>query len=132
VIEPPLPDKQGDRRIYGDHSVLFATEAFIQKEPKTIKAVLTALAAASDLIESNRSEASGILAKEFGFDQADMNDIMTENNYTLALNDELVGDIDRLTDFLYGLKSIQSKPEARTWIDAAYLREVRPQLVTLK
>jgi ABC-type nitrate/sulfonate/bicarbonate transport system substrate-binding protein len=127
-----IPDKQGDRRIYGDHSVLFATEEFIQKEPKTIKAVLTALAAACDLIESNRSEASGILAKEFGFDQADMNDIMTENNYTLALNDELVGDIDRLTDFLYGLKSIQSKPEARTWIDAAYLREVRPQLVTLK
>jgi ABC-type nitrate/sulfonate/bicarbonate transport system substrate-binding protein len=120
-----IPRKEGDRRIYGDHSVLFATETFIREQPATIKSVLTAL-------ESNKSEASNILAKEFGFDAADMTDIMLENHYTLAINDQLVSDFDHLTDFLYGLKSIQSKPDARTWIDATYLRAVRPQLVTLK
>jgi aliphatic sulfonates family ABC transporter substrate-binding protein len=127
-----IPGKEGDRRIYGDHSVLFATETFIREQPATIKSVLTALASANDLIESNKSEASNILAQEFGFDAADMTDIMLENHYTLAINDQLVGDFDHLTDFLYGLKSIQSKPDARTWIDATYLRAVRPQLVTLK
>jgi hypothetical protein len=94
-------------------NVLFATETFIREQPVTIKAVLTALAYANDLIERNRSEASNILAKEFWFDTADMMDIMLENHYALAINDQLAGDFDHLTDFLYGLKSIQSKPDAR-------------------
>jgi ABC-type nitrate/sulfonate/bicarbonate transport system substrate-binding protein len=127
-----IPGKEGDRRIYGDHSVLFATETFIHDRPATVKAVLTALASANDLIESNKNEANNILSKEFGFDSADMRDIMAENDYTLAITDQLVGDVDRLTDFLYGLKNIQSKPDARAWVDAAHLRAVRPQLVTLK
>jgi hypothetical protein len=108
-----IPGKEGERRIYGDHNVLFATETFIREQPVTIKAVLTALAYANDLIERNRSEASNILAKEFWFDTADMMNIMLENHYALAINDRLAGDFDHLTDFLYGLKSIQSKPDAR-------------------
>jgi ABC-type nitrate/sulfonate/bicarbonate transport system substrate-binding protein len=127
-----IPGKQGDRRIYGDHSVLFATEAFIHDEPATIKAVLTALARANDFIGSNKGEATSILAKEFGFDTADMSNIMTENRYTLALDDQLVDDNNQLTSFLYGLKIIQSKPDARDWIEPTFLRAVRSQLVTLK
>ena len=83
-------------------------------------------------MESNKDEATNILAKEFGFDTADMSNIMTENRYTLALNDQLVYDNDELTNFLFGLKIIQSKPDAREWIDPTFLRAVRPQLVTLK
>lgn len=127
-----IPGKEGDRRIYGDHSVLFATEAFIHDQPTTIKAVITALARANDFINSNKDEATNILAKEFGFDAADMSNIMTENRYTLALNDQLVDDNTQLTNFLFGLKIIQSKPDAREWIDPTFLRAVRPQLVTLK
>ena len=127
-----IPGKEGERRIYGDHSVLFGTETFIREQPATIKAVLTALARANDFIESSKSEAANILAKEFGFDTADMTDIVRVNHYTLAINDQLVSDLDRLADFLFSLKSIQTKPEAREWIDAAPLRAVRPQLVTLK
>jgi NitT/TauT family transport system substrate-binding protein len=127
-----IPEKQGERRIYGDHSVLFSTESFIRENPATINAVLTALARSDDYIESNRSEVTNILGKEFGVDPADMTDIMMENRYTLAIDNQLADDIDRLTDFLYGQKNIESKPQARTWIDPAYLREVRRQLVTLK
>lgn len=127
-----IPGKEGERRIYGDHSVLFGTETFIREHPETIKAVLTALARANDFIDSRKSEAANILAKEFGFDPADIADIMASNHYTLAIDDQLVADLDHLSDFLFGLKSIQSKPEAREWIDAAQLRAVRPQLVTLK
>src|SRR4029077_10707394 len=127
-----IPGKEGERRMYGDHSILFSTEAFIRENSATIKAVLTALARSDEYIESNRSEASNILAKEFGMDPRDMTDIMMENRYTLSLDDQLGEDVDRLTDFLYSQKNIDSKPEARAWIDPTHLREVRPQLVTLR
>ena len=112
--------------------MLFSTETFISEHPETIKAVLTALARSDDYIEKHRSEASKILAKEFGMDSGDMTRIMMENRYTLAIDDQLADDIDHLTDFLYNQKNIQSKPAARSWIDSSYLRDVRPQLVTLK
>ena len=127
-----IPGKEGERRMYGDHSILFSTEAFIRENSATIKAVLTALARSDEYIESNRSEASNILAKEFGMDPGDMTDIMMENRYTLSLDDQLADDVDRLTDFLYSQKNIDSKPEARAWVDPTHLREVRPQLVTLR
>lgn len=127
-----IPGKLGEQRIYGDHSVLFSTETFISEHPATIKAVLTALARSDDYIEKHESEASKILAKEFGIDPGDMTHIMMENRYTLAIDDQLADDIDHLTDFLYNQKNIQSKPTARSWIDPSYLREVSPQLVTLK
>jgi ABC-type nitrate/sulfonate/bicarbonate transport system substrate-binding protein len=127
-----IPGKVGERRIYGDHSVLFSTETFISEHPVTIKAVLSALGRSNDYIEEHRSEASKILAAEFGMDPVDMAEIMTENRYALAIDDQLADDIDRLTDFLDNQKNIQSRPTARSWIDSAYLREVRPQLVTLK
>lgn len=127
-----IPGKEGAKRIYADHSVLFATEAFIRDQPATVKSVLGALAAADDFIRTNRDDATQILAKEFGFDKADMTDIMASNRYTLVLDDDMVSDLDGLADFLAARKSIQSKPEARSFIDAAPLKSVRPDWVKLK
>lgn len=127
-----IPGKEGERRIYGDHSVLFATEAFIKAQPDTIKAVLTALANASDFIAANRSEANTLLAREFGLEPADMADVMASNNYTLAINDEMVRDLDQVAAFLHGLKRIESQPKAREWIEPALLRSVQPKLVSIK
>jgi ABC-type nitrate/sulfonate/bicarbonate transport system substrate-binding protein len=127
-----IPGKEGAKRIYADHSVLFATEAFIRDQPATVKSVLGALASADDFIRTNRDEATQILAKEFGFDKADMTDIMASNRYTLVLDDDMVSDLDGLADFLAARKSIQSKPEARSFIDAGPLKAVRPDWVKLK
>ena len=127
-----IPGKQGSNRIYADHSMLFATESFIHDKPDVVKSVLKALARAGDFIRANRDEATQILGKEFGFDKADMTDIMASNRYTLELDDQLVNDVNGLGDFLSQKKSIQSKPDARAFIDPDPLRAVRPDLVKLK
>lgn len=127
-----IPGKEGMRRIYGDHSVLFTTESFLKEQPGPTQAVLKALAKAGDFIASNRAEATMILSKEFGMDAADMSDVMDSNRYTLELNAELVRDLDQVSAFLYGLKRIQSQPKAHDWIDPAPLRAVRPKLVDLR
>ena len=61
-----------------------------------------------------------------------MADVMASNRYTLAINDEMVRDLDQVAAFLYGLKRIQSQPKVREWIDPEPLRAVRPQLVGIK
>ena len=127
-----IPGKEGERRIYGDHSVLFATEVFIKERPNVVTAVLTALARAGDFIDSNKNEATAILAKEFGLEPADMADVMASNRYTLAINEEMVRDLDQVAAFLFSLKRIQSQPKAREWIDPEPLRAVRGGLVTIK
>lgn len=127
-----IPGKEGPRRIYGDHAVLFATENFLKEQPKAVRGVLKALAKADEFIVSNKQEATAILSKEFGLEPADMADVMESNRYTLELNDVLVRDLDGVAGFLYGLKRIQSQPKAREWIDPAPLREVQRKLVQLK
>lgn len=127
-----IPGSEGAKRIYADHSMLFATESFIKDKPDVVKSVLKALARAGDFIRTNRDEATQILGKEFGFDKADMTDIMASNRYTLELDDQLVNDVNGLGQFLSGKKSIQSKPDARAFIDPDPLRDIRPDLIKLK
>lgn len=127
-----IPGKQGPRRVYGDHAILFTTDAFIRDQAQTVRAVLTAVAKANEFIDKSKSEATAILAKEFDFDPVDMAGIMGVNRYTLVLDDELAADLNKLADFLHGLKRIQSPVKAADWIDPAPLKAVRPELVKLK
>jgi ABC-type nitrate/sulfonate/bicarbonate transport system substrate-binding protein len=127
-----IPGNESGKRIYADHSMLFATESFIRDKPEVVKSVLKALARAGDFIGSNRDEATQILGKEFAFDKSDMTDIMASNRYTLELDDQLVKDVNGLADFLHQKKSIQSMPDVRAFIDPEPLRSVRPDLVKLK
>ena len=127
-----LSGKAQPNRIYGDHATLFATETFVREQGGTVRAVLTALARASDFIDKNRSDAIAILAKEFELDPADMADIVAVNRYTLMLDDEMVDDLNKLADFLYGLKRIPTQVRAADWIDSAPLKAVRPDLVKLR
>lgn len=127
-----LSGKAQPNRIYGDHATLFSTETFVREQGATVRAVLTALARASDFIDKNRSDAIAILAKEFELDPADMADIVAVNRYTLMLDDEMVDDLNKLADFLYGLKRIPTQVRAADWIDSAPLKAVRPDLVKLR
>lgn len=127
-----LESKPVPKRIYGDHSTLFTTDAFIRDQAQTVRAVLTAVAKATDFINKNKSEATAILAKEFDLDPVDMAGIMGVNRYTPVLDDELAADLNKLAEFLYGLKRIQSLVKAADWIDPAPLKAVRPELVKLK
>jgi NitT/TauT family transport system substrate-binding protein len=123
--------KEGPNRIYGDHSTLFAPEKIIADNPKTVRAVLEALARATEFIGSNPEGANAILAKVFAMDPDDMRGIMKVNSYTMALDDVLVNDLNRLAAFLYSLKKVNTKLSARDWIDPAPLRDVRPAWVKL-
>ncbi|MCG8548658.1 MAG: ABC transporter substrate-binding protein [Alphaproteobacteria bacterium] len=127
-----IPGQEGPKRIYGDHSALFAQETIIAKNPKTTRAVLEALAQATEYIAKDPNGANAILAKEFGMSSDDMRWIMSVNVYQMVLDDTLVSDLNRLAAFLYSLKKVKNKLNAKDWIDPAPLRDVRPNWVKLK
>jgi ABC-type nitrate/sulfonate/bicarbonate transport system substrate-binding protein len=127
-----IPGKEGERRIYADHGLLVGTDSFIRDKPAVVKSVVAALAKADDFIRTNHDEATQILAKEFGFDKADMTEIMASNRYKLVIDDQLVNDLNGLGEFLAQKKSISSKPDARAFIDADPLRSVRSDWVQIK
>lgn len=126
-----IPGSEGDKRVYGDHAVLFTSEDFLAKEPETVKSALSALAKASDFIAESRDEAMAILSKEFDLTAEQMSDIVDVNRYTLSLDEQMVEDMNKLANFLAGLGKVVQSIDVRDWIDPAPLKEVRPDLVEI-
>lgn len=120
------------RRVYGDHSVLFATEATLKAQPATARSVVAALHKANQFIASNRSEAVTILAKEYTLEPAEMAAIIDVNQYTLRLDNQLVDDIDSLGEFLFSNKRISNRVRTKDSIDATALRSVSADLIQLR
>lgn len=119
------------KRIYGDHSVLFASESYIRENGAQIRAVLSALARANEFIEKQPGEAAALLAKELNLETDEMAGIMKVNRYTLTLDAELAGDLNSLAEFLHKLGRIKSTPKAQEWIDTGPLKAAKPELVRL-
>jgi ABC-type nitrate/sulfonate/bicarbonate transport system substrate-binding protein len=124
--------REGPSRIYGDHSTLFATEDFIRKNPKTVRAALEALARAVEYVERDPDGANVILAKEFGMSTEDMRDIMKVNRYQMVIDQVMVDDLNRIAEFLFSLGKLKSKQAVLEWIDTAPLRDVRPEWVKIR
>jgi aliphatic sulfonates family ABC transporter substrate-binding protein len=127
-----LPGKEGANKIYGDNSMLFATEAFVKENPKVVQAVLTALVRATDYMEKNREATVAYLAKEFKLEPADMSDVYAANRYTAVIDDGLMADLNTLSDAMLAAKRIPAAVKASDWVDPAPLRAVRADLVRLK
>jgi ABC-type nitrate/sulfonate/bicarbonate transport system substrate-binding protein len=127
-----LGAKPEPKRVYGDHSVLFASESYIRDNSSAVRAVLTALVQATEYMDKNRKEAAAMLGKEFNLDTADMLEIMSVNRYTPALDNQMAEDLNQLAQFLHGLGRIKSVPKAQEWIEPAPLRAVRADLVRLQ
>jgi aliphatic sulfonates family ABC transporter substrate-binding protein len=127
-----ITGREGPKRVYGDHAVLFTNEKFIKEEPRTVKGVLSALNKANAFMRDHRDEAIAIFAKEFQLTPSQMSQIIDVNDYTLALDDQLVADMNRLSDFLASLGKLSNPTDVRTWVDPVPLRAVAPNLVKLK
>lgn len=127
-----IPGKEGPKRIFGGQAVLFASEDFVAKQPDTVKRVLSALFKANAFISNNRSEAIEILAKAFQLTPKQMSEIADRNAYTLALDSQMVTDIEKFSGFLVSVGKIPKPLDVPASIDAAPLRASFPDLVRLK
>ncbi|WP_158238233.1 ABC transporter substrate-binding protein [Pollutimonas nitritireducens] len=118
------------KRIYGDHSLLFANEKTIESQPEVASAMIEALKKASEFIQNNRDEAVAIMAKTYVLQPHEMNAILDMNKYSLEISDQLISDLEVLTDFLVTSKRIKKETDPRQMIDTSVLKKVDAALVT--
>src|SRR3984893_71725 len=127
-----IPGKEGPRRVYGDHAVLFTSQDFARKDGDTVKKVVTALDRANAYLKSNRKEAVEILAKAFQLTPEQMDHIVDVNDYTLLIDEQIVSDMNKLSSFLAALDKIPAEVDVRSWMSTAALKSVAPTMVKLK
>jgi ABC-type nitrate/sulfonate/bicarbonate transport system substrate-binding protein len=127
-----IPGKEGPRRVYGDHAVLFTSQDFARKDGDTVKKVITALDKANAYLKSNRKEAVEILAKAFQLTPEQMDHIVDVNDYTLLIDEQIVSDMNKLSSFLAALDKIPAEVDVRSWMSTAALKSVAPDMVKLK
>lgn len=126
-----ISGKEGPRRVYGDHAVLFTSQDFAKGNEETIKKVISALRKANDFLRSNRTEAVELLAKAFQLSPAQMDHIVDVNNYTLVVDEQMVSDMNALGAFLAALKKLPKEIDAREWMSTGALKAVAPDMVKL-
>jgi hypothetical protein len=61
-----------------------------------------------------------------------MDHIVDVNDYTLAIDDQMVSDMNKLGAFLASLKKIPKEIDSRDWMSTAALQTVAPEMVKLK
>ncbi|MBI2321270.1 MAG: ABC transporter substrate-binding protein [Chloroflexi bacterium] len=127
-----LVGAEGPRKIHTAYSILYVAPEFLEKNPRTVDAILRALDKAVTFINNNQAETVKIFAKEYKQPEDEMDGIVRAIRYGLALNEERVKDIEGMVDLLLTEKLIKEKVEIRKDIlDTAPLKRVKPEAVTV-
>lgn len=114
----------------GDHSVLFATKDWLEKNPAAAQSVLRALLQAQRLLRNDPDRAAEAIAKELQLPASDVKPLLGNNVYSLAITPKLLEDMTAVANFLFQRGKLKSQVKAAEWVDPGPLKQVAPALVT--
>jgi NitT/TauT family transport system substrate-binding protein len=121
-----------NEKLQFNHSVLLASDAWINEKPNTLKAVLRALIRANDLMVKDRAKALDVLVTQLRIDR-DAIEVMTEANvYGLAFTDDVANSIRFQSDWALQIKRIPNAVPPEDVFAPKLLAEIDPKLVTWK
>ena len=127
-----IPGKEGQVDWLHVHAGVIASGDMLKKNPNTLKAVLRALAKATNKINTDREAAVKIVAAEMKTDEALTRDIMALNIYSMEMTDKIQKGMTEFVDFLHSLDRIKQKFPAEQVLYTKLLEEVDPKLVKWK
>lgn len=119
-----------DKRLIYVHSVLLASQEWIDKRPNTLKAAMRAILKANDVIATDMPKASAIMQKFLKLDEQSINVMMAANTYTMAIDDHLAKSITFQSDWGRSIKRIPSEVTPAQLFEPKLLRDIDPKLVT--
>jgi ABC-type nitrate/sulfonate/bicarbonate transport system substrate-binding protein len=111
------------------HAGVVASGKMLKENPNTLKAVLRAVAKATDTINKDRDATVKIIAREMKIEEGLAREIMQYNVYTMEMNDTIYRGMGDFVDFLYSLNRIPQKFPAEQVFYTKLLKDVNPQLV---
>lgn len=124
-----VPGHSGAINLVGDHSLLFASKDWVDKNPAIVTAVLKSLLQAQRFVASDPAKAAEIIGRELQVPQAEMQSMMTHDRFSMAIDAKLVRDMNNLASFLYSNGSLKTPVKAADWIDTGPLRSIAPNMV---
>jgi ABC-type nitrate/sulfonate/bicarbonate transport system substrate-binding protein len=127
-----IPGKEGQVDWIHVHAGVIASGKMLKDNPNTLKAVLRALAKATDTVNTQREAVVKIVAKEMKMDEGLARDIMALNIYSMEQTDKHVKGMGEFIDFLYSLDRIKQKFPADNLFVTKLLEDVDPKLVKWK
>lgn len=117
-------------RLQYNHSVLLASQAWIDHKPNTLKAVLRALQKATELFVKDRPKALAALQKELRVDADAIRAMTDANQYDLAITDSVARSITFQVEWARSIKRIPNPVTPEEVLYPKLLQEVDPKLVS--
>jgi len=126
-----LPGTEGEhRKLHVAWAIVDVAPDFLDKNPKTIDALLRVLQKSLAFIKSNPDESAKIMAAALKLPEATARDYMNTVDYGLRIDGARVKEIQTLADDLAENKLIKSPVNfSKTVLDTAPLKRVEPSAV---
>jgi ABC-type nitrate/sulfonate/bicarbonate transport system substrate-binding protein len=125
----PLPFED---RLQYNHSTLMVSDAWIEKYPNTLKAMLRALKRATDLINTDRAKALVALEQQLRIDPEPLKVMVEANKYGLTIDPSFATTIAFQSDWAMTVKRIPEPVKIDDVVSTKLLESVDPKLVTWK
>lgn len=125
-------NKGEDRRIDFTRAVLASTENFVKKNPATIAAILQAYEKAQDFVAdpANYDEVVRIYSEYFQEDTKLNEILLKDNDNTLALDDNYLGDMEEVRNFLSSTGRLRKDVDIKKLTAGAALAQQDGSLVS--
>ncbi|GAC1341888.1 MAG: hypothetical protein NVSMB18_14900 [Acetobacteraceae bacterium] len=115
-----------------NHSVLLASQDWIDHKPNTLQALLRALKKATDLLASDRPKALAAMKDKLKIDADALEVMATANKYKLGIDDRLAKSLAFQADWAMQIKRVTVPITPADAFAPGILAAVDPSLVSLK
>jgi NitT/TauT family transport system substrate-binding protein len=124
-----IPGKEGTVDWLRVHAGVVTSGKMLKDNPNTLKAVLRAVHKATDTLNRDREAAVKIVAREMKIEEGLAREIMSQNVYTMEMNETIFQGMGDFVDFLYSLNRIPQKVNPESVFYTRLLKDVDPNLV---
>ncbi len=131
-VRSAIPGMEGKVNWLVNQSCLIAPDEHIQHQPDTLVAILHVLRKATDALNNHCKDACKELAAFFGVERVEIMMAMSENDYSMAMDNLFRIGVLGFRDFLHDTGRVSTKISEQTLYDSSLLRQVDPALVTLE
>jgi NitT/TauT family transport system substrate-binding protein len=126
-----MKGSEGPRKLHTSYAILYLATPFLEKNPRTVDALLRVLERSLEFIKAKPQAAAKILAKEYKITEKDAADYIAGVKFGLGIDAAIVREFQGTADLLYSEKLIKAPVNfASTALDVAPLKRVLPQSVT--
>lgn len=131
-VRSAIPGMEGNVNWLVNQSCLIAPDTPVQEHPDILIAILRVLKKATDLLNHHCKEASKHLSEFFGGERVEVMMAMSENEYSMTMDNLFRIGVLGFRDFLYETGRISTKISESPLYDTSLLRQVDASLVKLE